>query len=470
MLKRGLGRSSVLRLQLASCLLSLFFSLLSLPNLAGAETVAPGGPPGFDQAADSRIRFDVQENLSSAVDDKYWKDFFKTNELTGTVYALLKDGAGNIYVGGDFITAGGVIVNHIAKWDGTKWSALGTGVFSQYGSSIQALAMDGAGNLYAGGSFTNAGGVLANHIAKWDGTTWSALGTAPDFGVSNTVYALALDGGKLYAGGNFSTAGGVPANRIAKWDGTVWSALGTAPDIGVSNTVNALAVDGGNLYAGGNFSTAGGVAVNRIAKWDGTAWSALGTAPDMGVSNTVNALAVDGGNLYAGGSFSTAGGVAVNRIAKWDGTVWSALGTAPNMGVSNTVNALAVDGGNLYAGGSFSTAGGVTVNRIAKWDGTAWSALKTGIGEQVNALAVSGPGKLYVGGNFKKYRTSDVFQANSIAVWDGTNWSTVTDGVNHALNDVVYALANDKEGNLYAGGMFYCRNWNENGGPGRQSR
>ena len=236
MLKRGLGRSSVLRLQLTSCLLSLFFSLLGLPNLTGAETVAPGGPPGFDQAADSRIRFDVQENLSSAVDDKYWKDFFKTNELTGTVYALLKDGAGNIYVGGDFITAGGVIVNNIAKWDGTKWSALGTGVFSQYGSSIQALAMDGAGNLYAGGSFTNAGGVLANNIAKWDGTTWSALGTAPDFGVSNTVNALAVDGGNLYAGGNFTTAGGVPVNRIAKWDGTAWSALGTAPNLGVNDS------------------------------------------------------------------------------------------------------------------------------------------------------------------------------------------------------------------------------------------
>ena len=34
------------------------------------------------------------------------------------------------------------------------------------------------GSLYAGGGFTTAGGVAANNIAKWDGTTssWSALG------------------------------------------------------------------------------------------------------------------------------------------------------------------------------------------------------------------------------------------------------------------------------------------------------
>ena len=37
---------------------------------------------------------------------------------------------------------------------------------------------------------------------------------------------LAVSGTDVYAGGDF-TAGGVNANRIAKWDGTSWSALGT---------------------------------------------------------------------------------------------------------------------------------------------------------------------------------------------------------------------------------------------------
>ena len=32
-------------------------------------------------------------------------------------------------------------------------------------------------NLYAGGYFTTAGGVPANYIAKWDGSAWSALGS-----------------------------------------------------------------------------------------------------------------------------------------------------------------------------------------------------------------------------------------------------------------------------------------------------
>ena len=68
----------------------------------------------------------------------------------------------------------------------------------------------------------------------------------------------------LYAGGGFTTMGGVTVNRVARWDGTTWTALGSGTD----GQVLALVASGGNLYAGGVFTTAGGVTVNSIAKWD----------------------------------------------------------------------------------------------------------------------------------------------------------------------------------------------------------
>ncbi len=108
---------------------------------------------------------------------------------------------------------------------------------------VNAAVVDGAGNLYVGGGFTVAGSVVANRVAKWDGSSWSALGS----GMNNTVHAPAVSGSDLYAGGEFTTAGGVVANYVAKWNGSSWSALGS----GMNNKVYALAVSGSDLVCGG---------------------------------------------------------------------------------------------------------------------------------------------------------------------------------------------------------------------------
>ena len=71
-----------------------------------------------------------------------------------------------------FTFIGTTHANYIAKWDGSSWSNLGSGIGSYntfYYPPVRALAMSGT-NLYAGGNFTNAGGVTASYIAKWDGS------------------------------------------------------------------------------------------------------------------------------------------------------------------------------------------------------------------------------------------------------------------------------------------------------------
>ena len=123
------------------------------------------------------------------------------------------------------------------------------------------------------------------------------------------MYALAVSGGTLYAGGSFTTAGGSAANCIAQWNGSSWSALGSGMNggDGFGPYVFALAVSGSTLYAGGDFTTAGGSAANYIAQWNGSSWSALGSGMGGGSYPDVVALAVSGSTLYAGGYFTTAG-------------------------------------------------------------------------------------------------------------------------------------------------------------------
>ena len=100
---------------------------------------------------------------------------------------------------------------------------VGLGLGDERRDRVDALAVSGT-NLYAGGAFTTAGGVPANNIAKWNGSTWSALGSGMD---GTVVCGAGGERDQSLRRGIFTTAGGVPANNIAKWDGSAWSALGS---------------------------------------------------------------------------------------------------------------------------------------------------------------------------------------------------------------------------------------------------
>ena len=209
-------------------------------------------------------------------------------------------------MGGEFTLGGGVPMNRIGKWDGTNWSALGSGVSGggALGTSVKALAIfdDGGGPaLYAGGGFIVAGGLTAPHVARWNGTSWSPLA----LGFNKQVFTLAVfddgSGPALYAGGSFTAAGGAAMNSISRWNGTIWAALG----IGTSTGVNALTVfddgSGPALFAGGNFSVSP-AGDSSLAKWGGCSvapspWTDLGSGL-AGVSGIPQLTGV--GDLAAG--------------------------------------------------------------------------------------------------------------------------------------------------------------------------
>lgn len=316
--------------------------------------------------------------------------------LSGEVNAVATDASGNLYVGGRFTIAGGVFATNIAKWNGSSWSALGSGIGGVDEPVVFALLVSG-GDLYAGGQFTTAGEVSATNIAKWNGSNWSALGPGIPGLTPSAGYVsdMVVSGGDLYAGGWFTNVGGVSIDNIAKWDGSSWSSVGS----GMGGIVLALATSGSNVFAGGWFGTAGGNTANNIAKWNGSSWSALGS----GMDDAVYSLARSGNDLYASGSFETAGGVSAINIARWDGSSWSPLGSGIPALYSGSdywrvVLGLAVSGTDLYAGGSAYYAENET-HRIARWNGSSWSLLGSELNDGVGALAVFGS-DLYAGGWF----------------------------------------------------------------------
>jgi len=227
-------------------------------------------------------------------------------------------GPQRLFATGFFFFAGPTSVSNIATWNGTAWSNLAGGGLNGAGHAL-AIFDDGTGPaLYAGGEFTTAGGQTARRIARWDGSRWSEVGGGIP---SGAVYALAVfndgSGDALYVGGSFSSAGGVPANNVAKWDGTSWTALRDGTDGPVRALTPWQAWNGNALYVGGDFARAGTRDASGVARWNGARWYDVGG----GVAGEVRDLLVFddglGEAIFAGGSFPTAGGVDAANLARY---------------------------------------------------------------------------------------------------------------------------------------------------------
>lgn len=339
--------------------------ILCIKPLSSGDVVVGGTFDGLDGVTVKKV---ARWNAAS----KAWSSI--GGGVSGGYFTLVRDieelPGGHLVIGGDFTVAGQTLANHIVRWDGSVWSPLGSGVQGPY-ASVKAIQLLGDGTLVAGGDFQTAGGVPANHLARWDGAVWSALGSGLTGSIVVQASALALvPGGDLIVGGAFSAAGGVPASNIARWNGTSWAALGAGvTSSGVVADLQTL--PNGDVIVAGWFTSAGGVPAKHVARWNPTSgtWFTLGSGLGGGDPDAQAVTLLPNGDIVVAGQFSVAGGVAAKNVARWDGTAWTALGTGlSGSGIYTGVRELAVGpSGDLLGGGDFQSAGSVATPYLARF-------------------------------------------------------------------------------------------------------
>lgn len=136
------------------------------------------------------------------------------NGYYDTVNALVQLRDGSIVAGGRFQIPGVGGTSALARWDGSTWAPLGGGVAGGIGpTTVNALLVLPDGQLVIGGDFTTAGGVPMQGLARWNGAGFAPVGP----GVDGAVFALALaPNGDLLVGGDFQRSGGTIAGHLAQ--------------------------------------------------------------------------------------------------------------------------------------------------------------------------------------------------------------------------------------------------------------
>jgi hypothetical protein len=161
-----------------------------------------------------------------------------------TVYGLCVYGD-ELIVAGSFTSAGGTPASGLARWNGVAWSTFGSGPARTPGSPFVYDSRSIDGYLYIVGGFSSVDGVSANNIARWNGTTWQGLAS----GLNNVAYSVSAFRGEVLAGGSFSAAGARVSAYLARWTETALPTIALQPQdhsgaVNASVTLTARAASG----------------------------------------------------------------------------------------------------------------------------------------------------------------------------------------------------------------------------------
>lgn len=362
-------------------------SVLTLLEAPNGELVAGGGfQTASGRDAPSVARFDGTT---------WWP--LAANGIGNATRAVAWGGNGDVVLGGAFRDIDGIPMHGIARQDGTGWHALGAGVaplLPTTSAIVNDVLVTPTGDIVVGGDFATAGGVGADAIARWDGSAWHGLGGGMAGGAGPRPVVLAVaraPNGDVIAAGDFATAGGVAADNIARWNGSAWSAFGGGLP---GDPVHAVAV----LSSGDIVAVRSAQLSSEVLRWDGAAWQTIGlTSTSAFVAGHARALlAMPDGSLVIGGDFARIDFQPFARVARWSAGAWQPLGAGLAAGQVRTLAQL--PDGDVIAGG-YLPLPGQPDGTLARWDGAAWTPL-LGAPLACDRVAVDPRGEFAAAGSF----------------------------------------------------------------------
>ncbi len=318
--------------------------------------------------------------------------------FNGTVYALVLQPNGQILVGGNFTSYNGQPCNYIARLNADGSLDTTFNAASLLNGSVTAIGLQPNGQLVLGGDFTSVGGISGqDHIARLntDGTLDTTFD--PGTGINGTVYAVGVQpDGNIVVGGSFNQANGQTFNNIVRLtggglldpnffcgtglDGPVYNL--TVQTNAIFSTTNSSVVVQTNftIYVGGQFTFYNGTHRLGFARLnaDGTLDTTfLDTAYNQfagltreyygdPIGSVLSSVVQPNGDVLIGGSFAQVGGGEFNLSVRPTDFVGAFTNTITRSAVRSHANFARLHGGATPGPGNIGlTYNNYSVNKSA---------------------------------------------------------------------------------------------------------
>jgi uncharacterized repeat protein (TIGR01451 family)/uncharacterized delta-60 repeat protein len=188
--------------------------------------------------------------------------------------------------------------------------------------------------------------------------------------------------------------------------------------------------------------------------------------PFPGANGPVEAIAIQGNGLpVIGGDFTAYNSTPDSHVARLlgNGQLDFAFNTALGSGPNGSVNAVAIDGiGRIYIGGQFTSFNGQSAFHIARltpagvFDQSFANANNAGFNGTVWALALDSNGNILAGGDFTSFNTTNCNHIARLLPSGGmdTSFLPSSGAPGKGTDKDVRAIAFDSNGNVIIGGDF----------------
>lgn len=225
----------------------------------------------------------------------------------------------------------------VEHWNGTQWNIVSSPNSGSSGSTLSALSIITAQNIWAVGITTGASSSSGYQplIEHWNGTAWSIVNLPAISGQLHGVSAVGPN--DVWAVGSYNLPN-LTSTLIEHWNGTRWSIVSSPNPINPINILNSVVtISQNNVWATGDDTNSPAPSAEYtplVEHWNGTAWSVV-NSPIQGTSDFVNGMAaITLNNITFVGDYRSSldsQGPYSTLVEHWNGRHWNVV-TSPSPG------------------------------------------------------------------------------------------------------------------------------------------